>query len=166
MSSNQIDLEARKLTYSQFPNKYVYNKSKRKWKKRKRRFSIGRMTHVSISTGELYYLHVLLTHVKGPTCFDDIKTVNGVVHLTFRDACFAMGLLDDDKEFIDTIKEAAHWASGNLLSLFSFQCSYAIHLIDHTLFGSLQSYLYLMICSIYPWQKCLDHDQMVTTLLM
>lgn len=69
MSSNQIDLEARKLTYSQFPNKYVYNKSKRKWKKRKRRFSIGRMTHVSISTGELYYLHVLLTHVKGPYMF-------------------------------------------------------------------------------------------------
>lgn len=48
----------------------------------------------------------------GLTCFDDIKTVHRNIHLTFRDACFAMGLLDDNKEFIDGLKEAATWATG------------------------------------------------------
>lgn len=32
---NKIDYDDRKLTYCEFPNKYVYIKSKRKWKKRK-----------------------------------------------------------------------------------------------------------------------------------
>ncbi|KAI9126438.1 hypothetical protein K1719_002859 [Acacia pycnantha] len=32
-----------------------------------------------------------------------------VVFPTFRKACFALGLLDDDKEYIDAIKEASSW---------------------------------------------------------
>ncbi|KAI9071577.1 hypothetical protein K1719_046472 [Acacia pycnantha] len=34
-----------------------------------------------------------------------------------REACYALGLLDDDKEYIDAIKEASSWASGNYLHL-------------------------------------------------
>ncbi|XP_019170931.1 PREDICTED: uncharacterized protein LOC109166402 [Ipomoea nil] len=55
----------------------------------------------------------LLNIVRGPTSFEDIKTFNGVSHLTFKDACYARGLLDDDKEYIDAINEASHWSSGH-----------------------------------------------------
>ncbi|XP_052621302.1 uncharacterized protein LOC111898559 [Lactuca sativa] len=54
---------------------------------------------------------ILLNKVKGPTSFDDIRTVNGQTHSSFRDACYALGLLDDDKEYIDAIKEASHYGS-------------------------------------------------------
>ncbi|XP_028789423.1 uncharacterized protein LOC114745432 [Neltuma alba] len=115
MLMNKSDVFARTLTYIEFPNHYVYQKNKRAWKKRKKGYAVGRMTHVSPSSGELYYLRVLLTKVRGPTCFEDIKTVNGVTYDTFRDACFACGLLDDDSEYISAIKEASVWATGSQL---------------------------------------------------
>lgn len=36
---------------------------------------------------------------------------------TFKDACYAMGLLDNDKEYIDVIKEASHWGSAHYLRI-------------------------------------------------
>ncbi|XP_031111873.1 uncharacterized protein LOC116015846 [Ipomoea triloba] len=42
----------------------------------------------------------------GPTNFEDIKSFQGVIYPTFRDACYARGLLDDDREYIDSINEA------------------------------------------------------------
>jgi len=33
--------------------------------------------------------------------------VAGVVHATFKEACQAMGFLDDDNEWIDCVNEAA-----------------------------------------------------------
>ncbi|XP_028792175.1 ATP-dependent DNA helicase PIF1-like [Neltuma alba] len=87
----------------------------REWKKRKRGFSVGRICHASSTFGEFYYLRVLLTKVKGPRSFDEIRTVDGVPYPTFREARFAMGLLDDDKEYIFAIKEASTWAPGQYL---------------------------------------------------
>ena len=36
--------------------------------------------------------------------YDNIKTVNGKVYASFQDACYALGLLMDDKDYIDAIK--------------------------------------------------------------
>lgn len=58
---------------------------------------------------------MMLTIAKGPTSYEDIRTVANVQHPTFRDACFAMGLLEDDREYIEAIKEAEDWGSGFLL---------------------------------------------------
>lgn len=48
---------------------------------------------------------ILLNVVKGPTSYEDVRTVSGVVHQTFKDAYYVMGLLDDDKEYVDGIGE-------------------------------------------------------------
>ncbi|KAI9082966.1 hypothetical protein K1719_035109 [Acacia pycnantha] len=74
--------------------------------------------HSTPAQGELYYLRLLLTKVRGPKNYEDIRTVNQIVYPTFREACYALGLLDDDNEYIDAIKEAAPWASGNYLRKF------------------------------------------------
>ncbi|CAH9125196.1 unnamed protein product, partial [Cuscuta epithymum] len=41
--------------------------------------------------------------------------VDGVQYSTFRDACYALGLLEDDKEYVDAVKEASFWATAYLL---------------------------------------------------
>ncbi|KAI9092285.1 hypothetical protein K1719_027785 [Acacia pycnantha] len=115
---NKDDPFARTLTFSQFPNYFTFVREKRFWKIRERGFSVGRMGHCTPAQGELYYLRLLLTKVRGPKNYEDIRTVNNVVFPIFREACYALGLLDDDKEYIDAIKEASSWASGNYLRHF------------------------------------------------
>ncbi|XP_074289035.1 uncharacterized protein LOC141614178 [Silene latifolia] len=54
----------------------------------------------------------MLNHVKGPKSYEDIRRVNGTLYDTYREACYAYGLIGDDKEYIDAIEEASEWASG------------------------------------------------------
>ncbi|CAJ2658558.1 unnamed protein product [Trifolium pratense] len=51
----------------------------------------------------------MLAVVKGPTCYDDIKKIGNTQYFTYRDACFAMGFLEDDRQYIQAIKEAKDW---------------------------------------------------------
>ncbi|XP_058774642.1 uncharacterized protein LOC131648928 [Vicia villosa] len=107
--------EAQTLTYGQFVSKFVYHKKQREWKPRKKGFTIGRLICVPPTTGELFYLRMMLTVAKGPTTYEEIRTVDNIQYDTFRDACFAMGFLEDDKEYIAAIKEASHWGTGHFL---------------------------------------------------
>ncbi|XP_039683008.1 uncharacterized protein [Medicago truncatula] len=101
--------EAKTLSYAKFVFKFVYVKVKRTWTPRKRGFAIGRLMWVPPTTGELFYLRLMLTKVQGPTSYEDIRTINNVCYDTYREACFASGFLMDDKEYIATIKEASVW---------------------------------------------------------
>lgn len=53
----------------------------------------------------------LLNFVHGVTCYEDIQIVDVVKYSCFRDACYAHGLLADDKEYVDAINEASQWSS-------------------------------------------------------
>ncbi|XP_076906895.1 ATP-dependent DNA helicase RRM3-like [Bidens hawaiensis] len=106
---------AKTLTYAEFPTKYVWKKQLRKWEPRLRGFAIGRVHAVPPTFDEAYYLRILLNKVRGPECFEEIRTVDGVVCETFRDACYKRGLLDDDKEYIEAIEEASHTSTGYYL---------------------------------------------------
>jgi len=68
-------------------------------------------------SGEKFYLRTLLNYVKGPTSYDDIYTVDNHKYDSFKDVCFALGLLDDDKEFIDCINQAAQWGTASFLRI-------------------------------------------------
>lgn len=108
--ANKSNEEARELTYAEFPLKFVWNKITKEWKKRYNSvFSIGRIFFVPPGNGELYYLRMLLNIIKGPKCYEDLRAVNNHVHLTFRGVCYALGLLDYDKEYVDAIIEASNW---------------------------------------------------------
>ncbi|XP_023741901.2 uncharacterized protein LOC111889982 [Lactuca sativa] len=112
MECNKHDEDARKLSYVEFPTKYVWNKSDKIWTKRKTKSkALGRLNHVSPKAGDIYYLRILLNKIKGPTSYEDIKTINGIVHDSYKDACYALGLLDDNREYISSINETHHWAT-------------------------------------------------------
>jgi len=82
---------------------------------RKRGFAIGRMYYAHPTSGECYYLQMLLNCVKGATSYEHLRIVDGREHDTFKDACIAMGLLVDDNEWDQALEKASVWASGRQL---------------------------------------------------
>ena len=91
-------------------------------------FAIGRINHVPPKIDDAYHFRILINNIRGPKGFDDIKTVEGVVHQTYRDACYALDLLDDDKEYINGIEEANFWCSPKYV-----RKSFVIMLISESL---------------------------------
>jgi hypothetical protein len=110
--ANQQYEEGRNLTYAEFPSKFTYFEEDRMWQPRKSGYSIGRLAYVPVGAGELYYLRILLTLQRGCTSYESVRTVKGVVCHSFQDACYALYLLQNDKEFIDAIIETSHLGSG------------------------------------------------------
>ena len=100
--------EARKWLYREFPEHYRWISGKKKWQTRKtKRIQIGRLVYAHPAEGERYYLRVLLSHVRGATSFDDLKTVNGKPCSSFREACERLGLIEHDRILDDCMAEAA-----------------------------------------------------------
>ena len=73
------------------------------------------MYYAHPSSGERFYLRLLLTCVKGATSFEDLRTFDGVLYPTFREACIAQGLLEDDQEWHQCLNEARDMQTGRQL---------------------------------------------------
>jgi len=110
--ANKEHEAAKTLTYAQMPTKFVFNRELGKWTTRKAGDAIGRVYYVSPSAGELHYLRILINNKTGVTSYKELRTVDGTTYPTFKDACFVMGLLDDDMEYINAIKEVSEWSSA------------------------------------------------------
>ncbi len=67
---------------------------------------IGRMYTVSPREGERYFLRLLLLHVTGAKSFVDMRTVDGEVCSSFRQACSRRRLLADDAEWRRVLRES------------------------------------------------------------
>lgn len=94
-------------------------------KKRQHGFKIERLYYVNPAEGERFYLRMLLMIVKGAKNYEEIRTYNDVLYQTFKEACAARGLLDDDKEWYQTYKEAINWATSfQLRNLFVIMLTY------------------------------------------
>src|ERR1700722_9526842 len=113
---NLENIAAHEYKYADFPLHYTWNKSQCKWTPRKTATgAIGRLYMVQPSEGERYYLRILLTHIKGATSFDNLKTVNGYICMTFKEACIHLGLLQDDNEWDVCLYEASNINTGQQL---------------------------------------------------
>ncbi|GJZ61535.1 DNA helicase [Tanacetum coccineum] len=119
---NEWNKDGRHLTYLDFPSEFVWNANGKYWshRRQKHKSSIGRLTYVHPAAGDLFYQRMLLCHQKGCKSFPEIRTVNDIVYPTCRAACQALGLLEDDQEWENTIKEAACTATpAELRTLFA-----------------------------------------------
>ncbi|KEH20326.1 PIF1-like helicase [Medicago truncatula] len=97
---NKEYVGGRDLTYAEFPTRFTYEKKDKQWQPRKLGYQIGR---------------ILLTVKKGCMRYSCIKMINGHTYDTFQEARYTLGLLDDDREFIDDITENGELGSGHQL---------------------------------------------------
>lgn len=119
---NATDPAARRLAYTDIPRHYSFNVRSRRWVARTySRSAIGRLYFVQPRDIERYSLRLLLIHVQGATSWEHLRTVGGVLYLTFQAAATASGLLDNDQEWEDCLEEACNFqvSAGKLRELFA-----------------------------------------------
>jgi hypothetical protein len=74
------------LLYQDFPSRMMWSKKTYKWTPRRDGFAIGRMYHTHPTSGECFYLRLLLTCVKGTKSFNDLYSFKGTQYPSFREA--------------------------------------------------------------------------------
>lgn len=113
----EIDDFAKTLLYPEVPSYYVWknnNFERRKqgtnvpgWPNIKKDNALGRVYTIHPNNRECFYLRMLLHVIKGPTSFEDLRTVDNIEHQTFQAACLALGLLENDQHWDNALQEAA-----------------------------------------------------------
>lgn len=58
------------------------------------------------------YLNIYFGNTIGAQSFNDLKTVDQVLYQTFKDACIARGLLEDNAEWRQCLREACEMQTG------------------------------------------------------
>ncbi|XP_004252145.2 uncharacterized protein [Solanum lycopersicum] len=106
--TDKYDIELN-LLYKQFPEYFVWLSSGKFWASRKKHCVVGRIMTCHPTEGKQYYLRLLLMHVRAPTSYEDLLTVDGERCTTFRESVEKRGLLLCDNSFVDCMSEAASY---------------------------------------------------------
>ncbi|CAN1187167.1 ATP-dependent DNA helicase PIF1, partial [Linum perenne] len=97
---NQRCVDARKYTYAEIPNHFVWDEKECDWHPRKKGFAVGR---------------ILLTKICGALSYEFLRTVNGVLYPDFKEACRVLGLLSTDDEWDAVMYEVSRWGQPRLV---------------------------------------------------
>lgn len=94
---------------------YKFDKQTKEFKKRKQGKVIDEENNIKESNNlsriytvnrECYFLRLLLNNEIGPTSFKFLRTVDVVVYDNYQDACLQLGLIGNDKEWVDVMTES------------------------------------------------------------
>lgn len=69
---NKKDSDAARLLYAEIPSKYRFKNGR--WELREKGDARGRIYGACPSQGERFYLRLMLTHIRGATCYEDLRT--------------------------------------------------------------------------------------------
>ena len=117
--------------YTDVPKYYTWNN--KSWSRRKQGTDVvgflgvkeahvlGRVYTINpCMLGGMLYLWLLSHHIRGPQSFAELKTVEGDLCSSFREACFRLGLLEDDNQYLAMQEEAlVSNSASSLRSLFA-----------------------------------------------
>ncbi|XP_024993308.1 uncharacterized protein LOC112527039 [Cynara cardunculus var. scolymus] len=67
----------------------------------------GRLVSANPVEGERFYLRLRLSHITGPTFFEDLYSFNGLLHPTFRKASLERGLIENVDNLSQCLGEAS-----------------------------------------------------------
>jgi hypothetical protein len=62
--------------------------------------------------GERFYLRILLNSVCGAQSFEHLRTFNGTLYPSFKDAAIARGLIENDDEYSRCLEEATSFSTS------------------------------------------------------
>jgi len=142
---NRVDDFARSFTYCKIVELYWFDDSSRTWKRRtqslnRKNKTLARVAMVSPLDRERYSLRLLLLHVRGATCYEDLlrdwEDSERRYH-TFEESARKNGLLEDTTQWSDCIEEA---------------CSVQMPVQLRSLFCSILLYNHL-VPAIELWEK-------------
>jgi hypothetical protein len=97
---------AKEVTYMDFLFMFTWTNGTKKWTIQQRGCCVRHLYFVSPFIGECYFLRTLLMEVKGAISFEAFRTINGVVHDTFKSVCITLGLYDSNDEWNACLEEA------------------------------------------------------------
>ncbi|XP_054706695.1 uncharacterized protein LOC129216505 [Uloborus diversus] len=120
---NTRDPDANIYLYVDIPKHFVWKNNK--WERRVRLGEkiVSRLYSVSPKDIERFHLRMLLFHVPGAKSFEELRTFDGVTMESFKEACRARNLLEDDGEWRNCLLEACQFQMpAKLRQLFSFIC--------------------------------------------
>lgn len=149
----ETDTFARTLLYSEVPQYYTWNAPSKAFQRRKQGTpveghpnvfftdALGRLYTVHPKNDECFYLRLLLITVRGPTSFEYLRTVDGQLCATYREACQRLHLLENDAHWDSTLADAA-------ISAHAYQIRALFSVIISTCFPSNPLDL---------WEKYKDH---------
>ena len=87
--------------------------------------SIGRMITIHPNQSEKFFLRLLLKHTTGSRSFSDLRSYRETTYSTYKAACVARELLEDDSQWIACLTEAVQIATPKKIrSLF---CNIVVH---------------------------------------
>ncbi|CAN1786120.1 ATP-dependent DNA helicase PIF1 [Linum perenne] len=113
---NQRCVDARKYTYAEIPNHFVWDEKECDWHPRKKGFAVGRVVYIHPKREQVFYLRILLTKICGALSYEFLRTVNGVLYPDFKEACRVLGLLSTDDEWDAVMYEVSRWGQPRLVS--------------------------------------------------
>ena len=111
------------LIYKEVPKYYRFYKAPReqqyRWHRKvtyNHRFkTLGQTWEVSPSKSELFSLKLLLDYVVAPTSYEDLRTFEGTVYETFKEAAEARGLIRSSQVYNSVMRSGAVFRNPNAL---------------------------------------------------
>ncbi|XP_073826793.1 uncharacterized protein [Musca autumnalis] len=110
---------AKTLLYSQVPSYYTWIPTSKKFQRRKQgkpvegwpnvysTDALGRIYSVHPQNFECFYLRLLLVNVYGPISFEHLRTVDGEICSSYREACHKRNLLENDSHWETTLSDSS-----------------------------------------------------------
>ena len=153
-----VDSFVKTLLYVDVPKYYTWNN--KSWSRRKQGTYVagfvgikeaqvlGRGYTINPRQGEYFYLRLLLHHIRGPQSLADLKTVEGDLCISFREACFRLGLLEDDNQYHLAMQEiTVSNSAASLCFLFAViltwcEPSNSLNVYDHHKESMAEDFLY------------------------
>jgi hypothetical protein len=105
----QTDTFAKTLLYSEVPTSKAVEGQQNLFSTD----ALGRLYTVHPNQAECYYLRLLLINIRGPTSFQDLRTVDGRLCATYREPCQSLNLLENDAHWDSSLADASISAHSN-----------------------------------------------------